>query len=697
MAVSDQPPVLRFGTFEVDPHSGELRRNGTKVKLQQQPFQVLLMLLSRAPGIVTREELRNQLWPEDTFVDFEHSVNAAIKRLRDALGDSARNPRFVETLAGRGYRFLAPVHPNTAGAATSEQTPAEAPVVPKPRVFRFGPAAAVIIAFAIGLATFGYLRQNHAAPRPTEKRLTSNAVEAPITNAVLSPDGKYLAYADSNGMYLEQVGTGEIRPMPGPKDFHAIPSGWFPDSTHLLVTLWNGQEAPSIWKISILGGSPQKLSEDALAASASHDGSRIAYLRGVISIQELFGAQTVGREIWIMNSNGEAAHALVKGNASTFTGHETWSLGPPTWSPEGKRVAYVDFKSAGPPALMDIDIEGGAPNTIARGSLIDSATSWAPDGRVLYAVVDSGFLQSSVWSILVNPRTGEPAGSATQITTGPGIVASLTVSADSKKFAVTRKSLQEQTFISDFEDSGKRLSTPRRLTLDLRASTPSAWTPDGKAVLFHSDRTGTYDIFRQQIDQSTPEPIVTGGGNKFLPRLSPDGTSVFYYASPSERFYGPGPWSLMRAPLSGGPPSMIASNLPALVNFQCARSPSTLCVSEKSVENGVIFFVAIDPEHGTVRDLVKVAGHSEGGNWSLSPDGSKLAVVNWDERLGRISFVDLRDHKFPAKDVTVKGWTRLVSVDWSANGRTILSFPASPTMAAPFSWKSMNKASREKF
>src|SRR3984893_11848799 len=107
--------IVRFGIFEANLETGELRRNGAKVKLQDQPFQLLALLLGPVE-IVTREELRSQLWSDDTFVDFDHGLNAAIRRLRDALGDSADNPRFVETLSRRGYRFVAPVHsqPNEA-------------------------------------------------------------------------------------------------------------------------------------------------------------------------------------------------------------------------------------------------------------------------------------------------------------------------------------------------------------------------------------------------------------------------------------------------------------------------------------------------------------------------------------------------------------------------------------------------------
>src|SRR5260370_1102333 len=101
--------VLRFGTFEVDLRAGELRKQGVRIKVQEQPFHVLTVLLQRPGEVVTREELRNQNWPPDTFVDFDNSLNTAINKLREALGDSADNSRFVETLPRRGYRFLVPV------------------------------------------------------------------------------------------------------------------------------------------------------------------------------------------------------------------------------------------------------------------------------------------------------------------------------------------------------------------------------------------------------------------------------------------------------------------------------------------------------------------------------------------------------------------------------------------------------------
>src|SRR5882757_1804260 len=123
MSVKSSSSIMRFGTFELDLQTGELRHAGQKIKLQEQPFQVLATLLEHPGEIVTREELRSKLWPRDTFVDFDHSLNAAIKRLRDALGESADAPVFIETLARRGYRFTAPVHGFPA-SGVAEITPA---------------------------------------------------------------------------------------------------------------------------------------------------------------------------------------------------------------------------------------------------------------------------------------------------------------------------------------------------------------------------------------------------------------------------------------------------------------------------------------------------------------------------------------------------------------------------------------------
>jgi cholera toxin transcriptional activator len=112
--------LLRFGVFEADLAAGELRKNGARIRLQEQPFQVLTSLLQNAGQVVTRDYLREKIWPADTFVDFDHSLNTSVNKIREALGDSASSPRFVETLARRGYRFIAPVDGSAAESAAAQ-------------------------------------------------------------------------------------------------------------------------------------------------------------------------------------------------------------------------------------------------------------------------------------------------------------------------------------------------------------------------------------------------------------------------------------------------------------------------------------------------------------------------------------------------------------------------------------------------
>ena len=135
--MTDPPPArrYRFGIFEVDSATGELRRGGVRVKLHSQPLQILFMLLDRPGEMLTREEICRELWPDGTFVDYEHGVNSAVNRLREALGDKANNPRFVETLARRGYRFIAPVERIEVGAGAADPpAPPQVTAAPKTRL-----------------------------------------------------------------------------------------------------------------------------------------------------------------------------------------------------------------------------------------------------------------------------------------------------------------------------------------------------------------------------------------------------------------------------------------------------------------------------------------------------------------------------------------------------------------------------------
>src|SRR5262245_47328095 len=189
MQQTPDPIGYRFGLFEMDLRTEELRRNGLKLKLQEQPFRLLVILLENAPGLVTRDGLARQLWDKDTFVNFDHSLNIAMSKIRVALGDAAESARFVETLPKRGYRFIAPVerltNPDPTHAISGKRT------VTWRRWNLWITLGAVVVAITLGSIT---LHRMISAPEV-------NAIYTKLTNftdsafaPAISPDGRMLAF-----------------------------------------------------------------------------------------------------------------------------------------------------------------------------------------------------------------------------------------------------------------------------------------------------------------------------------------------------------------------------------------------------------------------------------------------------------------------------------------------------------------------
>jgi TolB-like protein/DNA-binding winged helix-turn-helix (wHTH) protein/Tfp pilus assembly protein PilF len=193
---------IRFGVFEVDPRSGELRSKGSRVKLQDQPLQILLAVLEKPGEVVTREELRAKLWPADTFVDFDHGLNAAVKRLRDALGDTAENPRYIETLPRRGYRFIAAVVPD---AIQPEQV--ESP--PRRWVLLLACAVLTVLAAVLFVEDAGGLRSRFLF-RSAKAQIHSLAV-LPLENLSGDPEQQYFSDGMTDALTSQLSKIGGLR------------------------------------------------------------------------------------------------------------------------------------------------------------------------------------------------------------------------------------------------------------------------------------------------------------------------------------------------------------------------------------------------------------------------------------------------------------------------------------------------------
>jgi len=214
---SSERRTVQFGAFEFNLDSGVLRKHDLRIKLQGQPIQVLGILLERPGEVVTREELQKSLWPADTFVDFEHSLNAAIKRLRAALGDSADSPRFIETVARRGYRFVAPISPGPVKRETVASQPVVAP--PTPAVRRSpklpvaaGTAAVLVLAGALILS--GVLHR-----RPASGSIRSLAV-LPLANLSADKDQDFFVDGMTDALRENLEGIRALRVISRTSSMH---------------------------------------------------------------------------------------------------------------------------------------------------------------------------------------------------------------------------------------------------------------------------------------------------------------------------------------------------------------------------------------------------------------------------------------------------------------------------------------------
>ena len=675
MPEGDGNSLIRFGLYEANLRTGELRRSGHKVRLQEQPFQLLVLLLQKRGEIVTREELRASLWPSDTFVDFDHGLNAAIRRLRDALGDSADNPCFVETLARRGYRFIAPV----------DAPLAEDPSKPSPKSERdwlvFSVAFAVVLLAGL---TVGWIagRKSVSALNPEERRLTGNPENDPVLGAAISPDGKYLAFADHAGMFLRMVSSGETHPIATPgvgklyaggKESGPLSLSWFPDGSHVLLTRTATEslrEKGSLWVVSVFGGQPRPLIDDARLGAVSPDGVHVAFVRGD------FGHE----EIWHMRSDGTEAHKVLG-----EPGANVVSL---VWSPEGQamaftQVVYLSGWNETKISLEAVDLTTERRAIVLSTDRLRSALAWAHDGRLIYSLAEPPPNQNdtNLWAIRVDAH-GNPSGQAVRLTAGPDAKLRASISTDGKRLTFLRRAESPVIYVSETQRDRRRVSPLHRLSLDERENYPYTWTPDNKSVIFTSDRDGVMHLFKQGIDQPAPELLVGGDRSVLLARLNPSGSEILYILSP-----GPTDtdrrMQIMRMPLAGGTPQFVLAE-PGINNLQCARLPSTVCVfSEYNPDRIAIY--EFDPLTGRKTSLTQLDDREwYKQNWTLSPDGSAVALAK-HQGIPGISHIRL----FPLgggqeRVLTLQPWAQIACLDWAADGRSLwvnaLSPDGVPTM-----------------
>ena len=550
------------------------------------------------------------------------------------------------------------------------------------RRFAWPVLAGGILVFSIATMILWFSRHKQSSvvtvPDLKLRQLTSNSTDNRVTSGTISPDGKYLAYTDMNGMYIKTIGTGETRAVPEPAALKGknvsweITSAWFPDSVRFLANAhpysldtdsWSSQ-GTSIWVASVLGGPPQKLRDEAYVYSVSPDGSAISFGTN----KDKFGE----REIWLMGPDGEQARKL-------YEADKDGAVFGLTWSPDKQRVIYLRSDGSGD-SMVSRDLKGGPPVSLFPSPEFPSSAmehirefSWLPDGRLIYSLEEPEALRSTCnfWVMRVDTRTGKVIEKARRLTNWSGFCsASISVTADGKRLAFLEWEGHGTSYIADLAAGGTQILKPRRFPASESSDSALDWTPDSKAIMLISNRTGRSKIYKQSLEEDTAEPLVTEGVGRDV-RVTPDGKWALYFANTGAP-PATGPEPVMRVPLTGGTSQpLFTSKTYSLI--ACARSPSNLCaIAEPTEDRKQVTITTLDPLHGRGPELARFDLDPNEKDWwfDVSPDGTHIAAT--PSLVGPIYIFSLRGQA--TQQVHLKGWSNLLSLSWAADGKSLFVF-----------------------
>ena len=616
------------------------------------------------------EEIINKTLEKDPDLRYQHAseMRTDLKRLKR---DTSSSRSEVASAPASAEPVL------QAPQASPSDSVVIASIIKRHKKAAIGSVA--VVAALIGVSWFLL----HRPPKPsaeltqkasaeiTQKRLTFNSSENPVQSAAISPDSKYLAYSDRAGIHVKLLSTNEEllipRPAGVPANAYWYVDAWFPDGTQLLADIYEVGGEKSMWTVSLLGQSPRQVRERASGFEVSPDGTHIAF--------SPLGTADNPRELWVMGSQGDNPQKVLAVGEDEL-------LYSVQWSPDGQRLAYIRVQRISDRDQYSIetcDLKGASRPVVVSADLYFNGFCWLPEGRIVYARQESlGSSDDNLWQIGIDGHAGTPTSKPKRITQWAGSNLSRpSASADEKRLVLSKRTYQSQVYLGELAAGGTRMKPPRRLTNDEAEDYPTAWTPDSKAVLFHSNRNGTFGIFKQGISQETSEPVVTGSQDASIPRFSPDSAWILFLEIPRTPANPAPPLRLMRIPASGGVPQFVLETQ-NFRNFTCARAPASLCViSEMSQDRKQIVITAFDPLKGRGKVLRTIENDpSHTYHTGLSPDGSTVAISRDGEpeiHIRLLSLVGGSD-----REITVKGWPNITGLDWLADGKGLYCGSASP-------------------
>jgi DNA-binding winged helix-turn-helix (wHTH) protein/Tol biopolymer transport system component len=528
--------AYQFGQFEVNAASGELLKNGKRVRLQEQPFRLLVVLLENAGEVVSREELRSRIWPRDTFVDFDGSLRVAVRKLREALDDDAESPRYVETIPKRGYRFLGPavrpaeVLPLLAAPPASA---ASAPVVMAPDAVRLSKAASAkrwVIgltgAAAIVIGLFAYRLARPVRP-PRVLSSTQLTFEGLSKQPPILTDGSRLYFAGSSpdGPYEVAITGGEpvrlTMPQMSPFHFESLAAISMDGSELLLQSsqayLWRGP----LWLIPTVSG-PGRRINDVTSTDAAWfpDGKRIVYASG--------------RALYAAKSDGTDSRQFV-----TVNGTPSWMR----WSPDGRLLRFtVTDPHRNTTSLWEVRDDGSGLHPLLAGwntSPAECCGTWTRDGRYFVFQSTRNF-RSDIWAIREKPGLlQKPEPAPTQLTSGPLSFTGPQPSYDARKlFAI---GVQRRGELLRYDTRSKQFQP---YLSGISADTVN-FSKDGQWITYVAVPDGT--LWRSKTDGTEKLQLTFPPMTAYLPRWAPDGKRIAFQGHSTGKS-----WSMYIVSADGG-------------------------------------------------------------------------------------------------------------------------------------------------
>jgi DNA-binding winged helix-turn-helix (wHTH) protein/Tol biopolymer transport system component len=664
---------FRFGLFEANLDTEELFRRDRKVHLENQPFQILTILLEHAGEMATREELQKRLWPSDTFVEFDRGLNTAVKKLRYALGDSADNPTFIETIPRRGYRFIAPVSNGDLGSATDTLNTLDSPALvdgvtekhrdlspsgveieatPPARISatrwtRHPLLVPVVTITLLSLAAFAITRwqwTRHAlVPEKMKRQITKLTESGNTTHVAISPDGRYVIYTlrarGKEGLWLRQVATGsDVQILPAEAiGFQGMT--FSPDGNYIYFVRDDDDE-PGIkylYRMPLLGGPPRLLIKDIDSpVSFSPDGGQFVFTRGVPTRNET--------EVRIANADGSADRLLVV-LYSCFAGYQPG----PTWSPDGRTIGVALWQFNPTRFVLDaISVDDSSTREIYSNINGIGRPVWVANGSSLLLMLYDQTGRGQLWTVSF------PKGSATPLSIDLAHYdAQIDATHDLKTVAAISSTVVSNIWVAPATSlSDAHPITSGELSIDYVTGLPDgkilARSQDGKLWVLNAD--GTQRRLFTDLAYALGPPTSCGrfvifgiqNGNGYeLMRLDSDGTNST---------------KLVRTDLG----SPICAPDGKYVYYDPAGSPQKIS--------------RLAPEGGSPVEVAQVLGDGAVGNLAISPDGRLLAYAF--ETYSPVPTIKMAvfsvDGGAPLRVLQVPGeYYGQMTLSWSANGKAL--------------------------